>query len=247
VSLVEVPVGLLAAILAASPYFLISGATGPGAREAIAAVQILASLASVILGFIGQQLATAAVVKTVSEAYLGREATVGQAYGFILRKGFRLLLAALAVGLITGLGFMLCIVPGIIFGLQYVFTVTAIVLEDQKVFSGMGRSKQLGRGNLGKIFLVLLVVGLITFVAAVSFQWGGMAVSLLAFPNNRMAATFLVAVLQVIPQVLIMPFSAAATVLLYYDLRIRKEGFDLEMLAMSMGSQGNVPDEPQTA
>jgi len=31
------------------------------------------------------------------------------------------------------------------------------------------------------------------------------------------------------------PISAIATVLLYYDLRIRKEAFDLEMLAKSMG------------
>ena len=41
-------------------------------------------------------------------------------------------------------------------------------------------------------------------------------------------------------QVLITPISAAAVILLYYDLRIRKEGFDLEMLAadLSGGSTG---------
>ena len=39
-------------------------------------------------------------------------------------------------------------------------------------------------------------------------------------------------------QVLVMPISAAAFILLYYDLRIRKEGFDLEMLAKDLASRG---------
>jgi hypothetical protein len=41
-----------------------------------------------------------------------------------------------------------------------------------------------------------------------------------------------------------MPISATAMVLLYYDLRIRKEGFDLEMLAQSMASGTASANEP---
>jgi hypothetical protein len=40
----------------------------------------------------------------------------------------------------------------------------------------------------------------------------------------------------IIPQILATPIGASAFILLYYDLRIRKEGFDLEMLARSMSS-----------
>jgi hypothetical protein len=45
-------------------------------------------------------------------------------------------------------------------------------------------------------------------------------------------------------QILAIPISTAASILLYYDLRIRKEGFDLQMLAQSMtAGQG----EPRAA
>ena len=39
-----------------------------------------------------------------------------------------------------------------------------------------------------------------------------------------------------IPFTLIVPFFPAAVVALYYDLRIRKEGLDVEMMATSMGA-----------
>ena len=40
-----------------------------------------------------------------------------------------------------------------------------------------------------------------------------------------------------------MPIGAAASILLYYDLRIRKEGFDLDMLAQSLGLETAAADE----
>ncbi|MEW5938565.1 MAG: hypothetical protein AB1750_02785 [Chloroflexota bacterium] len=36
-----------------------------------------------------------------------------------------------------------------------------------------------------------------------------------------------------------LPFSMAVIVLIYYDLRIRKEGYDLQVLAEEIGGQGD--------
>jgi hypothetical protein len=41
--------------------------------------------------------------------------------------------------------------------------------------------------------------------------------------------------LQSLAGALVLPFSVATTVLLYFDIRVRKEGFDVEMLARGMG------------
>ena len=49
-------------------------------------------------------------------------------------------------------------------------------------------------------------------------------------------ATFVSQSAGVLARILSAPIGAAAYVLLYYDLRIRKEGFDLQMLAQSVGS-----------
>ena len=56
-----------------------------------------------------------------------------------------------------------------------------------------------------------------------------------------MLMTFANQLASVVGQILVAPIGATAYILLYYDLRIRKEGFDLQMLASSIGSgQGEI-------
>jgi ABC-type methionine transport system permease subunit len=79
------------------------------------------------------------------------------------------------------------------------------------------------RGNIGKAFLLAMVVSLITIV----FSWIlGIVVASVPWPHE-MAKPVVVNMLQV----LIVPLQSAPFLLLYYDLRIRKEAFDLEQLA----------------
>ena len=205
---------------------------------------VLVTLVWVLLTMVAQQLCNGALIKSVSESYLGNEVTVGQAYRFVLPKILTLIVASLVVGIVVGIGMLLCIVPGIIFGLWFALTIQAIVVEDLKAFKGMGRSKWLASGNLGRIFAVGLVVVLIALILGWVF---GLAGGLLAtqFGGGEAGNTAGLVVNQVFSlaaQILAMPIGATAYILLYYDLRIRKEGFDLEMLARRMGS-GETPSD----
>ena len=184
----------------------------------------------------------AALLKSVSESYLGRSVTVSQAYRFILPKLGAVVCASILVFLVIVGGILLLVVPGIIFSLWFSLTMQAIVLENLKATDGMSRSMLLVRGNLGKVFLVGLVVLLIASIVNLLF-WGAgsLAASYLPGhdPTGPMAVTQLVSM---VGEVLVMPISAAAMILLYYDLRIRKEAFDLEMLAESLGSKWGPSD-----
>jgi hypothetical protein len=51
---------------------------------------------------------------------------------------------------------------------------------------------------------------------------------------NETAGVAIIQLFTVVGTVLVTPISSAATILLYYDLRIRKEGFDLEQLAQRL-------------
>ena len=106
----------------------------------------------------------------------------------------------------------------------------------------MKRSKALVSGNLGKVFLVLLVVLLITWIANWLFGRIGGLIGGQVAESNLSAALLINQVFSLVGQVLVMPISAGAMILLYYDLRIRKEGFDLEMLARSLGSEEAASD-----
>lgn len=189
-----------------------------------------------ILSMLGQVLCRGALTRSVSESYLGNEITVGQAYRFVWPKFLTLIGAGILVVLVVYLGLLLLIVPGIIFGLWYALTTPAIVVENLKARKGMARSKALASGNLGKIFSVSFLIIVISWVVSIPFSFVGGFLGSILFSNNIMLMTFVNQLASIVGQVLAVPIGATAYILLYYDLRIRKEGFDLQMLANSIGS-----------
>ena len=221
-----------------------SGYGGMGWEGPSPGAIILSSILILISGIaavLGNMLCQGALTKSVSEFYIGHEITVGQAYKFVLPKFLTLLGAGFLVSLIVGLGFMMCIVPGVIFSLWLALTTPSIIVENLRATQGMSRSKALASGNLGKIFCVGFLVMLITWAISIPFGWGGLIVGKILFASNVLLGNFISQLFSLIGQILAMPVGAAAFILLYYDMRIRKEGFDLQMLAQAMSSgQGDV-------
>ena len=194
-----------------------------------------------ILSMLGHVLCRGALIESVSESYLGTEITVGQAYRFVWPKFLNLIGAGILVVLVVYMGFFLLVVPGIIFALWFALTTPAIVVENLKVIEGMSRSKALASGNLGKILSVGFLVIVISWVVGIPFGIAGNFLGRILFFNNILLMHFIYHLTVVVGQILIVPIGAIAYILLYYDLRIRKEGFDLEMLANSIGSgQGGI-------
>jgi ABC-type Fe3+ transport system permease subunit len=99
----------------------------------------------------------------------------------------------------------------------------------------MSRSKALASGNLGKIFGTLLVVGIIGVIVGAVFRAIGGLLGAMVF-SSPMPSLLVNSVFQVLGQTIAAPLSAVALVLLYFDLRIRKEGFDLEMMAQNLAT-----------
>lgn len=223
---------------------------------------LLARIGVGILEISAQLLATAALVRGVSAAYLGRNVTVGQAYRIVLPKLLSLLAATLIIvvvaivvgallvvplvmarvgsgtGMLVGLGLLVVAIPGLILLLRWLLATEVIVVENVGAFGGLARSYTLVKGNTGKVFLLFLIVGLLSWLVAWASLWlGGLAIRAIQ-PSSLGAAVALRQTVMTVGQILIAPFSAGAAILLYYDLRIRKEAFDLEMLAQSMGLEG---------
>jgi len=241
VAVVQIPVGLVS-LCGQTLMHMGTEAAGPGGQPQFSLTMGLSALGLGLfvlsVGMVGQALANAALVKSVSESYLGNEVTVGEAYRFALPKLFSLIGAGMLVGLLCGFGFFMCVVPGVIFSLWFAMTTQAIVFEDLGAFRGMSRSKELASGNLGKILGVWLIVVLIMMLVGGVFATVGGVFSMLV---PGVTGFVLRGLCQLVGQVLIAPIGAAAFNLLYYDLRIRKEGFDLEMLAERLGSPRAIP------
>lgn len=115
----------------------------------------------------------------------------------------------------------------------------AMVLENLGVFAAIGRSWSLTRGNFWRLFGINILTAIITSMVAGIF--GGIAGALGAIfvvvgsssPEDVMASLnttyILTMVTSTIAQLLILPFTSSVNALLYIDLRMRKEGLDVEL------------------
>lgn len=115
----------------------------------------------------------------------------------------------------------------------------AMVLENLGVFAAIGRSWSLTRGNFWRLFGINILTAIITSMVAGIF--GGIAGALGAIfvvvgsssPEDVIASLnttyILIMVMSTIAQLLILPFTSSVNALLYIDLRMRKEGLDVEL------------------
>jgi hypothetical protein len=238
VSVVTVPVWL---VQFGGAYVLRRG-FGAAAGGALGVALIALSLFAVLVGMLAQNLSNAALLRSVSESYLGHEVTVGEAYRMVLPRLVTIVVAGILVGIVVMFGMILLIVPGIIFALWFSLTTPAIVLEDLGATAGMGRSRRLVSGNLGKVFGVGFIAVIIALIIGYLFGFLGSFVASRLGDVNDPGYLLVSQLFSLAGQIASTPISATATILLYYDLRIRKEGFDLEMLTQRLGSRENASD-----
>lgn len=185
---------------------------------------IVQLLLSVVLSMVG----VAATTSVVSDGYLGRSMQAGEAIRNALGMLGRLLVVSISSGMLIFFGIILLIVPGLVAMSGLALASVVVVLEGKAPVEAMQRSWNLTKGFRRKILgvlsitLLLLVVpgfaiGVVTAITSATPEPG-----ILAMVANSVLALF------------IFPFVYVATVVLYYDIRVRKEGFDLELLAGDM-------------
>jgi hypothetical protein len=177
-----------------------------------------------------------AIVRAVAGIYLGELPSAGASLRFALSRFWPLLVAIFLADVLTLLGLVAIVIPGIILWVRYQFVVMSVVVEGAGGKTALGRSWALTRGTfwriLGTIFLAGLIAGIVTTILTLP--------GMLLLINGSVGTTAWVirAALSAIAQVITTPFAATVGVLLYFDARIRKEAFDLTVMAREVGSVG---------
>ena len=184
-----------------------------------------------------------AVYRAVTDVALGRPAAVGTVLRETLARyfplfGLILVFFALAIAwvILTSIGFVLLVLPGlamvcvgVYFAVRWSLSVAAMMAEDIGPINGMRRSWNLVSGMWWRSFGILVVAFVLQFIIslALGFLFGlivGVALSGdLGLAVSSVGSTLLSA--------LVSPIATIAVVLLYFDLRVRKEGLDLDQLA----------------
>ena len=178
----------------------------------------------------------AVIVVFVDDFLHGRPEDMGRAMRLTVRRAHRLIGAELQYVLLCLLGGMLLLLPGFLaFAALFAFP-QAIMLEDSDVTTAMHRSSTLTQDRVLRTGGVLAMGMIIPFVLSLSV----MAVT--TFAAARMAWPPVVPRIgEVLATVAFSPFTSVFNTLLYFDLRVRKEGLDLERLV------GTLADDTTTA
>jgi hypothetical protein len=191
------------------------------------------TVAGFAIGLMGMVLAYGALITVVSEICVGVLPNLPRAYRRMFRYSVPLLIASLLQVLAIIVGMLLLIVPGIVAVVFLMFVTPVIVLERKTAIAAIGRSCQLARQffwrNLG-----LLAVG-----AVVSGIIGGILGGVVGFVGGLLQLeprTFvlLFGSFNAMLYSLIIPVSLLLNVLMYYDLRARKEGYDPTQLTQEL-------------
>lgn len=203
-------------------------------------------------------LGEAATTRSVSDRYLDRPTSLRAAYRAALSRLGSLIMMSLILGgayigcilaiflivfLFTLLGVgglgaglavlaVVALIPiAIMVAVRTAIAAPAIVLERVSGWRGLQRSWSLIGGRfwptLGRILLLALISGIVSSVVAAIIDVPGAAID----PGNSFIYDQLASA---IAAIFVGPITYIGVTLLYYDARIRKEGFDIEMLASSL-------------
>ncbi len=190
-------------------------------------------------------LAAAPLVAACSALYLDRPVTLRQVYGHCLRR-LPGLLAAVALGCLAldvGLGF--CIVGAAIASTLYLLSLHALLMEGRSGIGALRRSAGLVSGFGSRVFGCLILINLIVsaiqmgvtlpldYFFSTILKFTPAAAGSLADPVTDTTTRGLIvhAITSGLGDLLLVPFIVCVVTALYYDLRIRKEGYDVELMA----------------
>jgi hypothetical protein len=198
--------------------------------------QYLGGLAiSTLLQVCAVGLATAACFRAIAQAYLGEAADWRSSLSFALAHVPSLLLLTLLYVLGVGLGTLLFILPGVWLYIGWAFALPVLLVEGVRGRGALGRSFGLVKGRWWKTFGTLAVGFVLASIVSALVQ-GVFLVGILVGGDNDAVVLVLSAIAGVVGLAITTPFQAALLTVVYFDLRVRKEGFDLELLAQGIGA-----------
>ncbi|HEY0972531.1 MAG TPA: hypothetical protein VGE02_16290 [Gemmatimonadales bacterium] len=167
-------------------------------------------MAVVLIGFFLLAMVAGAVAVAMGTGGGGDPQALGEVVVVILSM-------AMLVAMVAG---------GLLLGSRYANITAAVMLEERGIVGAIRRSSELVRGNLWRTAGVVLIMFVLYLVAFLT-SW---AVFVMVVRDVNLSAN--------VAGVLVLalyPFLGAMLTLLYYDLRIRREGYDLELMARALG------------
>lgn len=193
---------------------------------------LLLFLLTLIVASVAYLFSQGGTILAVSDLYLGRSTTIAASLRRVWEDFGSLFGVIFLNGLVIGAASILLIVPGIYVACRLLVCVPAALIEKRGPRESLSRSWDLTRGSAGRSFVIgllyfVLILGLgLLFSSAVGF----LVASNPKDPGMLRLFNAMTQITSSIATILVSPILLIATSVFYYDLRVRKEAFDLQFM-----------------
>jgi hypothetical protein len=216
-----------------------------------------------VITLVATTLASAACFKAVADGYLGHTPEWRASLRFALKRigsvlwivflgalawlVMPLVVVAAGAALAAAVGqsdaALLVVVPGVLAGvgvavwlyISFSVAVPTLLTEDLRGRKALRRSFRLVRSRWWPTFGILVLGAILAGIASNVITFALTALTFTELGRETLARLIINALGGTLASVLTTPFQAAFVAVLYFDLRVRKEGFDLLLLADRMG------------
>lgn len=210
----------------------------PTPSNGLMAFGIVGFFIGVIIYFVTYLFAQGGTVFAVSELYLGRKTTIGASFARMRGQLGNLFGVTCLNGLAIMGGFILLIIPGIYIACRLLVAVPSALLEDLGARASLERSWNLTKDYAGRSFVIYVLYIILIYAAMFLFLMPFTFGTILSMKDPSMFRVWF-AVTQVgafLAEVLVGPVFTIAAAVFYFDLRVRKEAFDLQFMMNPSGS-----------
>jgi hypothetical protein len=253
-------IALAVAIFAGALAAFARQATNPSPEQiAGAAVGIIGFvIVVVIVAILAFSAQSASLVHAASRRYLAKDVAIGESFragisasGRLFLAGVLVFLAILGVWAVLlilaaltnqGLAFVLAVPAAIVatayLGCSWLVAPVVVVIEKMGPIAALGRAWRLSGGHRWRIFGIQVLLFILNLV--LSLLIGGLFGGFAAFGGEsgtpgQLGVTSVVQTLVNLASTIVWaPVEWIAFTVLYYDLRVRKEAFDLQLAAEAL-------------
>ena len=229
-------VAVVVALPAALNGALAVAARQVGDRKQNSGSLLLLELLVIVVSLVATSLATAAAYRLVADAYLGRPVDPDASLRFGLRRLGSVIWVSILFGLGLFAGLLLLVVPGIFVTVAWSIATPVLLAENLRGSRAIRRSRALVRGRWWPCAAVVYLMYLLELIVYFGILF--VITKLVDTSGNDSLLFAEEGVTSLIASTLVLPFHVAVTTVLYIDLRVRKEGFDVQLLTYSLEPGG---------
>lgn len=216
------------------PTILFMHTTGIGTIGDTTLSPALSGLILVLLNLSMTTLCTALTIELISKRYLKQHQGIGQYIQNVLPFIFPIIGLTLLQGLIIGLGILAFLIPGIYFALALSLAAQVLIVERKKVGESINRSFFLTKGKKLEILGFALILFLLNYI--VRELMSALFQMIIRIDVAVQTKIILIYVIAHLTDIIITPIGSCVFILVYFNLKIEKEGFDLEHLVDQFGT-----------